>query len=87
VWRRLSFPNSRTLHLFLAALPVAGIWSAALGVDISAFNFHDLNLQQHEIRSQGKHLSTWADTIDWASLGVQMLDEHAYQHFPQDLSN
>jgi photosystem II P680 reaction center D1 protein len=38
-------PSSRSVHFVLAAVPVAGIWSAALGVDIAAFNFDQLTFQ------------------------------------------
>ncbi len=48
-WRRLSFPNSRSLRFFLAAWPVAGIWSAALGINVIAFGFGRFNFNQPSI--------------------------------------
>merc|ERR1719160_1375027 len=33
-----SFDNSRSLHFFLAAWPVVGIWLTSLGVSTMAFN-------------------------------------------------
>lgn len=39
LWRGLTLKDSRSLHFLLAAVPVAGIWSAALGVDMVAFGF------------------------------------------------
>ncbi|PMB21453.1 photosystem II q(b) protein [Fischerella thermalis] len=86
IWHRVSFPNSRKLHFFLAALPVAGIWSAALGVDIAAFDFDYLQFHQPEIKSQGQLIHTWADTIDWASLGIKILDERHIYDFPENLT-
>jgi photosystem II P680 reaction center D1 protein len=69
--RKLTFPSSRSLHFFLAALPVAGIWSAALGVDIAAFNFHKLNFDQSVIQSQGHIIQTWANRSDQATWGIR----------------
>ncbi|MGL4882331.1 MAG: photosystem II q(b) protein, partial [Waterburya sp.] len=56
-----SFPSSRSLHFFLAAFPVAGIWSAAIGIDITAFDFEGFNFQQPTIVHQGKIIPTWMD--------------------------
>ena len=66
----LSFPNKRSLHFFLAAFPVAGIWSAAIGVDIAAFDFEGTNLQQPTIISQGQIIPTWMDVILDANSGL-----------------
>ncbi|MGF1539827.1 MAG: photosystem II q(b) protein [Pleurocapsa sp.] len=66
----LSFANSRSLHFFLAAFPVAGIWSAAIGVDIAAFDFEGFNLQQPTLFSQGQVIPTWMDVIFDANLGL-----------------
>ncbi len=86
IWWRASFPNSRKLHFFLAALPVAGIWSAALGIDIAAFDFHSFNFHQSALHSQGRVIHTWADTIDWANLGIKVMNERQIHNFPTDLS-
>jgi photosystem II P680 reaction center D1 protein len=64
------FPNSRSLHVLLAALPVAGIWSAAIGIDITAFDFEGTNFQQPTIIHQGKIIPTWMDVILDANLGL-----------------
>lgn len=82
---RLSFPNSRSLHFFLAAFPVAGIWSAALGIDIAAFNFHGFNGNQSVIVSQGKVVPTWVDIIHSADLGIGATRERNPHQFPMDL--
>ena len=65
-----SFPSSRSLHFFLAAFPVAGIWSAAIGIDIAAFDFEGFNFQQPTIISQGRAIPTWMDVIYDANLGL-----------------
>ena len=64
-----SFPNKRSLHTFLAAVPIAGIWSAAIGIDIAAFDFEGTNLQQPTIISQGEIIPTWMDVILDANSG------------------
>jgi photosystem II P680 reaction center D1 protein len=71
--RYLTFPNSRSLHFVLAAIPVAGIWSAALGVDISGLNFHRLNLSQPTLYSNGQVVPTWADRVTQANAGLQAM--------------
>jgi photosystem II P680 reaction center D1 protein len=42
IFQYASFNNSRSLHFFLAAWPVVGIWFAALGVSTMAFNLNHL---------------------------------------------
>lgn len=84
-WHRASFPNSRKLHFFLAAWPVAGIWSAALGIDISAFNFHGFNFNPSAIYSQGRVVNTWADIINQANLGIKVISDRNIYNFPLDL--
>ncbi|KAM3102208.1 photosystem II q(b) protein [Phormidesmis sp. 146-12] len=82
------FPNSRSVHVVLAAVPVAGIWSAALGVDVSAFNFHKLNFDPPAIiQSQGAVIPTWSDVVHQADLGIAALNEQMIQFFPVDLSS
>jgi photosystem II P680 reaction center D1 protein len=38
IFQYASFNNSRSLHFFLAAWPVVGIWFTALGISTMAFN-------------------------------------------------
>ena len=40
IFQYASFNNSRSLHFFLAAWPVVGIWFTALGVSTMAFNLN-----------------------------------------------
>merc|ERR1719493_328973 len=40
IFQYASFNNSRSLHFFLGAWPVIGIWFTALGVSTMAFNLH-----------------------------------------------
>ena len=97
-----SFPNSRSLHFFLAAFPVAGIWSAAIGIDIAAMDFEGFNFQQPTLVNQGRVIPTWMDVITDANSGLseiarqqntlsifpdwQIDSEQEIEHFPLDLS-
>ncbi|MDB9526390.1 Photosystem Q(B) protein 1 [Oscillatoria sp. CS-180] len=83
LWRSASFQSSRSLHFFLAAFPVAGIWSAALGVDMAAFGFDQNSLSQ----VSGGYLQktvvpTWADIVGQANLGLQAIEETREASFP-----
>ena len=53
IFQYASFNNSRSLHFFLAAWPVIGIWFTALGVSTMAFNLNGLNFNQSIIDSSG----------------------------------
>lgn len=82
-WRGFSFKSSRSLHFFLAAFPVAGIWSAALGVDTAAFGFDRVSLS----RNPGTYLQktvvpTWADRVTQANLGIQAVEDKGETPFP-----
>ena len=82
-WRGFSFNTSRSLHFFLAAFPVAGIWSAALGVDMAAFGFDQFSLDQ----SSGSYLQktvvpTWENSLDRANLGIQAVSDKGQTTFP-----
>ncbi len=46
IFQYASFNNSRSLHFFLGAWPVIGIWFTALGVSTMAFNLNGLNFNQ-----------------------------------------
>jgi photosystem II P680 reaction center D1 protein len=77
-----TFPSSRSLHFILAAIPVAGIWSAALGVDISGFNFHQFNQTQTTLYSHEKVVQTWSDQVIQANLGLQSVSpSRSHQSF------
>jgi len=69
IFQYASFNNSRSLHFFLAAWPVIGIWFTALGLSTMAFNLNGLNFNQSVVDSNGRVLNTWADIINRANLG------------------
>jgi len=70
-----SFNNSRSLHFFLGAWPVIGIWFTALGVSTMAFNLNGLNFNQSIIDSSGHLINSWADIVNRADLGMEVMHE------------
>ena len=80
-----SFNNSRS-RFFLAAWPVVGIWFTALGVSTMAFNLNGFNFNQSIIDGQGRVLNTWADVLNRAGLGMEVMHERNAHNFPLDLA-
>ena len=81
-----SFNNSRSLHFFLAALPVIGIWFAALGVSTMAFNLNGFNFNQSITTSEGHVVNSWGDVLNRANLGLEVMHERNAHNFPLDLA-
>jgi photosystem II P680 reaction center D1 protein len=81
-----SFNNSRSLHFFLAAWPVVGIWFTALGVSTMAFDLNGLNFNESLIDSEGHLINTWADVLNRADLGMEVMHERNAHNFPLDLA-
>merc|ERR1719502_794913 len=81
-----SFNNSRSLHFFLGAWPVIGIWFTALGVSTMAFNLNGLNFNQSIIDSSGHLLNSWSDILNRADLGLEVMHERNAHNFPLDLA-
>jgi photosystem II P680 reaction center D1 protein len=73
IFQYASFNNSRSLHFFLAAWPVVGIWLAACGIFMSGFNLNGLNFNQSILDSQGRVINTWADILTKAGLGMEVI--------------
>ena len=86
IFQYASFNNSRSLHFFLAAWPVVGIWFTALGVSTMAFNLNGFNFNQSILDSQGRVLNTWADVLNRAGLGMEVMHERNAHNFPLDLA-
>jgi photosystem II P680 reaction center D1 protein len=70
-----SFNNSRSLHFLLAAFPVIGIWCASMGIALSSVNLNGLNFNQSILDSQGRVIKTWADILNSANLGIEVIHE------------
>merc|ERR1712100_187303 len=86
IFQYASFNNSRALHFFLALWPVAGIWLTALGVSTMAFNLNGFNFSQSILDGQGRVLNTWADVLNRAGLGMEVMHERNAHNFPLDLA-
>jgi len=86
IFQYASFNNSRSLHFFLAAWPVVGIWFTALGVSTMAFNLNGLNFNQSILDHQGHVVPTWADILNRANLGFEVVHERNAHNYPLDLA-
>ena len=86
IFQYASFNNSRSLHFFLAAWPVVGIWFAALGVSTMAFNLNGFHFNQSLLDNQGNVINTWADVLNRANLGFEVMHERNAHNFPLDLA-
>lgn len=86
IFQYASFNNSRSLHFFLAAWPVIGIWFTALGISIMAFNLNGFNFNQSIVDSNGRVVGTWADVLNRANLGMEVMHERNAHNFPLDLA-
>ncbi|KAJ1683729.1 hypothetical protein LUZ63_021047 [Rhynchospora breviuscula] len=63
-----------------------GIWFTALGISTMAFNLNGFNLNQSVVDSQGRVINTWADIINRANLGMEVMHERNAHNFPLDLA-
>ena len=86
IFQYASFNNSRSLHFFLAAWPVIGIWFAALGVSTMAFNLNGFNFNSSISDQRGRTINTWADVLNRANLGFEVMHERNAHNFPLDLA-
>jgi len=86
IFQYASFNNSRSLHFFLAAWPVIGIWCAALGIGVSSTNLNGLNFNQSILDHTGRVVPTWADILNRADLGLEVVHERNSHNFPLDLA-
>ena len=86
IFQYASFNNSRSLHFLLGAWPVIGIWFTSLGVSTMAFNLNGFNFNQSVVDAQGHGINTWADIINRANLGMEVMHERNAHNFPLDLA-
>jgi photosystem II P680 reaction center D1 protein len=63
-----------------------GIWFAALGVSTMAFNLNGLNFNQSILDHQGHAINTWADILNRANLGFEVVHERNAHNYPLDLA-
>lgn len=82
-WKGVAFNRSRTVHFCLAALPVAGIWSAALGVDLAAFDFDRFSFElPSHVSARKTVVPTWSDIVIQANQGLHVAGEKSAPQFP-----
>ena len=79
--------NSRSIHVWLAAWPVVGIWCSALAVCSFAFNLNGFNFNHSVLDHQGRVIPTWADVLTRANLGIEAIHERNAHQFPLDLAS
>jgi photosystem II P680 reaction center D1 protein len=82
-----SFNNSRSLHFLLGAFPVVGIWCASMSIAVSAVNLNGLNFNQSILDHTGHVVPTWADVLNRANLGLEVIHERNSHQFPLDLAS
>lgn len=87
LFRGAAFRNSRSVHFFIAAWPVIGIWFASLAVGTMAFNLNGFNFNQSILDSQGRVIKTDADILNRANIGLEVMHEVNTHHFPFDLAS
>jgi photosystem II P680 reaction center D1 protein len=87
IFQYASFNNSRSLHFFLAIWPVMGIWFTAMGISTMAFNLNGFNFNQSVVDSNGRVINTWADIVNRANLGMEVMHERNAHNFPLDLAS
>ena len=87
IFQYASFNNSRSLHFFLAAWPVVGIWFASLGISTMSFNLNGFNFNNSVLDAQGRVIPTWADVLNRANLGIEVMHERNAHNFPLDLAS
>ena len=78
--------KSGSLHFFLAVWPVVGIWFTALGISTMAFNLNAINFNQSVVESHGRVVNTWADVLNRANLGFEVMHERNAHNFPLDFA-
>ncbi|MEM1307896.1 MAG: photosystem II q(b) protein [Cyanobacteria bacterium P01_H01_bin.153] len=87
LWQGASFRSSRSLHFFLAAFPVAGIWCAAMGIDMAAFGFDQVAINPVGTSyGQKAVVPTWADVVTQANQGIRNLTKKDVTTFPEFLA-
>ena len=83
LWPGATFKTSRAVHFLLAALPVAGIWSAAIGIDIAALGFDQLVFNPVSgARFQKTVVPTWADIVVQTNQGIYVVKNSDKPTFP-----
>jgi len=65
---------------------VLGIWFTSLGVSTMAFNLNGFNFNQSIVDNGNRVVPTWADILNRAGLGMEVMHERNAHNFPLDLA-
>ena len=57
-----------------------------MGVSTMAFNLNGFNFNQSILDSSGRVVPTWADVLNRANLGMEVMHERNAHNFPLDLA-
>jgi photosystem II P680 reaction center D1 protein len=57
-----------------------------MGISTMAFNLNGFNFNQSVLDAQGRVLPTWADVLNRANLGMEVMHERNAHNFPLDLA-
>ena len=78
-----------TTHALCTSSSLRGMLSASgslvAGVSTMAFNLNGFNFNQSILDGQGRVLNTWADVLNRAGLGMEVMHERNGHNFPLDL--
>ena len=58
-----------------------------MGVSTMAFNLNGFNFNQSVVDSNNKIIPTWADVLNRANLGMEVMHERNAHNFPLDLAS
>ena len=58
-----------------------------MGISTMAFNLNGFNFNQSIMDSQGRVVNTWADILNRANLGFEVMHERNAHNFPLDLAS
>ena len=57
-----------------------------MGICTMAFNLNGFNFNQSIVSANGKVVPTWADVLNRANLGMEVMHERNAHNFPLDLA-
>jgi len=57
-----------------------------MGISTMAFNLNGFNFNQSVTASNGRVIPTWADVLNRADLGMEVMHERNAHNFPLDLA-
>ena len=57
-----------------------------MGISTMAFNLNGFNFNQSILDAQGRVVPTWADVLNRANLGMEVMHERYAHNFPLDLA-